>query len=211
MCEGGTRERKCSVKRHNAISSKQVVSCPCFSRHFIFQMIKQPNSDTSIRFSPLHIINQIREMNTNKINIYNPPGFCSVCFPYSSPLIVPLILRLSPQNFLHRLIYYLPPPPFSCVFFAFPPIAVCLTELWSRLNQFKEKPTHCGSCLFSVYINESFMCWVYGGTRRWCLRGGWLPAVRSHATLSGLTRWSSHATLSGSLSFTSPPDARYTE
>lgn len=71
-------------------------------------MIKQPNSDTSIRFSPLHIINQIREMNTNKINIYNPPGFCSVCFPYSSPLIVPLILRLSPQNFLHSLIYYLP-------------------------------------------------------------------------------------------------------
>lgn len=32
VCEGGTRECKCSGNSHNAISSKQVVCCPSFSQ-----------------------------------------------------------------------------------------------------------------------------------------------------------------------------------
>lgn len=82
---------------------------------------------------------------------------CLTVFP--SPLF---IFHASPSH---------PPPLIFRILFSFnPPWAVCLKDLWSRLNQREGKP-NTFSCLFAVYINESFMCWVYRGAIRWCLRG----------------------------------------
>lgn len=56
VCEGGTRECKCSGNSHNAISSKQVVCCPSFSQGTEASFFKCSNNPilTSL-FSSVHV------------------------------------------------------------------------------------------------------------------------------------------------------------
>lgn len=76
---------------------------------------------------------------------------------------------LSLPHFLHQANLFWPPPPpplILPVFLPFHPQSLCVLRTFEvALTGMKRVQTHFGLCLFAVYINESFMCWVYGGTR----------------------------------------------
>lgn len=132
-------------------------------QHFIFQTLKQPNSDISIQFSLLHIVSRVLAMNIhNQKNIYSSAGFFFLFLLFSSfafhlaffPLLAsftssfssPANLFCTPPLLIFRV--FLPPPRSQFVLRTF---QVALTGM-------KRTQTHFGLRLFAVYINESFMC-----------------------------------------------------
>lgn len=121
-------------------------------QRFIFQMLKQPNSDISIQFSLLHIICWVWQWTSTSRRTFTvwlasplsasfsssvyfpPPLFISL----PSPLLVSFTSSISsPVNLFGLLLL----PYFPCLPSFSPPIAVCLEDLWSCLNRHEEKPS----------------------------------------------------------------------
>lgn len=169
MCEGGTRERKCSGNSHNAISSKQVASCPSFSRGTNASFFKCSNNPilTSL-FSSVYFTHSAGFGNEHSYQDKHLQFGGLLHFPSIFPPPLSIFQFFPLSHFLHLLIYSIP--------FSLPPhhhhhnhhhhqLLFVLRTFEVALTSMKRNQTHFGLCLFAVYINESFMCCVYGGTR----------------------------------------------